>query len=99
LSFEGEIMKRFMGCLLCLGLLLSTGCASKTVLGVGKCQIGVRTAAHTWQGPSATHDEATGESRATFGFVSVGVIGKVVETVEAVTFQSQTGETATVDGN
>lgn len=95
---KGETMKRFMGCILGLALLVSTGCASKTVLGVGKCQIGVRTAAHAWQGPSAGHNEATGESRATLGFVSVGVIGKVVENVEAVTFQSVTGETSVVDG-
>lgn len=92
-------MKKFFGCILCLGLLFGTGCASKTVVGLGKVQFGARTAAHAWQGPSLTHDSTTGESRATLGFVSVGVIGRVVDPVQAVTLQSETGDTATVDGN
>lgn len=91
-------MKRFIGSMLCLGLLFSVGCASKTVVGFGKVQLGVRTAAHAWQGPSATHNETTGESRVTLGFVDLGVIGQVVDPVQAVTFTSQTGATDTVDG-
>lgn len=92
------MMKRFIGSILCLGLLFGVGCASKTVLGVGKVQFGARAAAHAWQGPSATHDAATGESRVTLGFVDLGVIGRVVDQTQAVTLQSATGDTATVDG-
>lgn len=91
-------MKRFIGSLLCLGLLFGTGCASKTVLGVDKYQVGGRTAAHAWQGPSATHNATTGESRVTLGFVDLGVIGRTVEPVQAVTLQSATGAESTVDG-
>lgn len=92
-------MNRFIGSILCLGLLFGTGCASKTVVGLGKVQFGARTAAHAWQGPSASHDAATGESRVTLGFVDLGIIGRVNETcTEAVTLQSSTGDTATVDG-
>lgn len=91
-------MKRFIGSILCVGLLFTVGCASKTVLGVGKVQIGVRTSAHAWQTPSATHNETTGESRVNLGLVDLGVIGQVVDPVQAVTFTSQTGDTATVDG-
>ena len=91
-------MNRFIGSILCLGLLFTVGCASKTVLGVGPCRIGARTAAHEWQGISATHNATTGESRVTVGFVDLGVIGQVVDPVQAVTFTSQTGDTATVDG-
>ena len=92
-------MKKIFGYVLCLGLLFSVGCASKTVVGFGKVQLGVRTAAHAWQGPSATHNDTTGESRVTLGFVDLGVIGQVVDPVQAVTFTSQTGDTATVDGS
>lgn len=91
-------MKKFFGCILCLGLLFGTGCASKTVVGLGKVQFGARTSAHTWAGPSATHDAVTGESRVTLGFISVGVIGRTVEPVQAVTLQSATGAESTVDG-
>lgn len=91
-------MKRFIGSLICLTLLFGTGCASKTVVGLGKIQFGARTALHSWAGPSLTHDSTTGESRATLGLVSVGVIGRVVDPVQAITLTSQTGDTATVDG-
>jgi hypothetical protein len=92
-------MNRFFGSILCLCLLFSIGCASKTVVCFGKVQFGARTAAHAWQGPSATHDAATGESRVTLGFVDLGVIGRVNETcTQAVTLQSATGDTSTVDG-
>lgn len=92
-------MKKIFGYVLCLGLLFGTGCASKTVVGFDKVQLGVRTAAHAWQNPSATHDAATGESRVNLGLVDLGVIGQVVDPVQAVTFTSQTGDTATVDGS
>jgi len=91
-------MNRFIGSILCLGLLFGVGCASKTVLEVGKYQVGGRTAAHAWQGPSATQNPATGETRFTLGFVSVGFIGRVGDQcTEVVTLQSSTGDVAVVD--
>lgn len=90
-------MRKFIGCLVGLGLFCSVGCASKTVVKFGPVDLGARTEVHEFRTPSVTRTP-DGESRLTVGNISVGVIGrKAANNPKLVSVNSATGNTADVD--